>query len=263
MFSMAMWVAVIVAPMQGIAGDLHGLNTRDHQPAKLVAMEGDFDTVPGTQLILFGMPDLEMARTNWAIAIPHLGALIITHSWNGQVRGLKSFPRQDWPPAPQVFWSFRVMVGLWLLAAIGGWSLVQRFRGRLCEDPWLLRAVMAPAGFIAVAAGWTTTEVRRQPFTVYGLLRTADSASPIALPAIATSFAAFVVVYFIVFGAGFVYILQLMRRPPGETGAALVVVPGMSQASVALAGVSPAGVSPAGVTPAPALRPGPHPTVGA
>jgi len=98
MFSMAMWMAVIVGPLQLIAGDLHGLNTRDHQPAKLAAMEGDFDTVPGTPLILFGMPDLEAGRTDWAIAIPHLGALVITHRWNGAVRGLKSFPRQDGPP---------------------------------------------------------------------------------------------------------------------------------------------------------------------
>jgi cytochrome d ubiquinol oxidase subunit I len=223
MFSMAMWMAVIVAPMQLVAGDMHGLNTRDYQPAKLAAMEGDFDTVPGSPLILFGMPDLDKARTDWAMEVPHLGALIITHSWNGAVHGLKSFPKQDWPPAPVVFWSFRVMVGLGLLmAAIGAWSLVQRLRGRLHDDAWLLRAMVAmgPAGFIAILAGWTTTEVGRQPFTVYGMLRTADSAAPIALPAVTTSLAAFVIVYFIVFGAGLVYVLHLMRHPPriGTTG---------------------------------------------
>jgi cytochrome d ubiquinol oxidase subunit I len=248
MFSMAMWMAVIVAPMQLIAGDLHGLNTRDYQPAKLAAMEGDFDTVPGTPLILFGMPDLEAARTDRAVEIPHLGALILTHSWNGAVRGLKSFPRQDWPPAPYVFWSFRVMVGLGLLmAATGVWSLVQRFRGRLYNSAWLLHAavVMAPAGFLAVLAGWTTTEVGRQPFSVYGMLRTADSVSPVALPAVATSLAAFVVVYFIVFGAGLVYILHLMHRPPsaGETGPEMAVPQ-------------------AGITPAHPLRQGPRPVTG-
>jgi cytochrome d ubiquinol oxidase subunit I len=219
MFSMAMWMAVIVGPLQLIVGHLHGLNTRGHQPAKLAAMAGDFDTVPGKPLILFGMPDLEAGRTDRAIAISHLGALVITHSWNGAVRGLKSFPRQLWPPAPYTFWSFRVMVGLGLLMiAIGGWSLVQRLCGRLYDDQWLLRAAaaMGPAGFIAVLAGLTTTEVGRQPFIVYGVLRTADSASPIALPAIATSFAAFAVIYFIVFGAGFVHIVHLMRRPPAR-----------------------------------------------
>ena len=249
MFSMAMWMAVIVAPMQLIAGDLQGLNTRDYQPAKLAAMEGDFDTVPGTPLILFGMPDLEAARIDWAIEIPHLGALILTHSWNGAVRGLKSFPRQDWPPAPYVFWSFRLMVGLGLLmAAAGVWSLVQRFRGRLYDSAWLLHAavVMAPAGFIAVLAGWTTTEVGRQPFSVYGMLRTVDSISPVALPAVATSLAAFVVVYFIVFGAGLIYILHLMDRPPstGETGSEMAVPQ-------------------AGITPAHPLRQGPRPVIGA
>jgi cytochrome d ubiquinol oxidase subunit I len=249
MFSMAMWMAVIVAPIQLIAGDLQGLNTRDYQPAKLAAMEGDFDTVPGTPLILFGMPNLEAARTDRAIEIPHLGALILTHSWNGAVRGLKSFPRQDWPPAPYVFWSFRVMVGLGLLmAAAGVWSLVQRFRGRLYDSAWLLHTavVMAPAGFIAVLAGWTTTEVGRQPFSVYGMLRTADSISPVALPAVATSLAAFVVVYFIVFGAGLVYILHLMHRPPsaGETGPEMAVPQ-------------------AGITLAHPLRQGPRPVIGA
>ncbi|MDB5403883.1 MAG: cytochrome bd ubiquinol oxidase subunit [Acetobacteraceae bacterium] len=246
MFSMAMWMALIVAPIQLIAGDMHGLNTRDYQPAKLAAMEGDFDTEPGTPLILFGMPDLDAARTDWAVPIPHLGALIITHSWNGAVRGLKSFPRQDWPPAPYIFWSFRVMVGIGLLMiTLGGWSLIQRVRSRLYEDSWLLRAAVAmgPAGFIAVLAGWTTTEVGRQPFTVFGVLRTADSTSPIALPAVATSFAAFVVVYSIVFGTGFVYILHLMRRPPGV-------------------GTTETGVLQAGAMPADALGPGPHPALG-
>ncbi|HEY6432576.1 MAG TPA: cytochrome ubiquinol oxidase subunit I [Acetobacteraceae bacterium] len=241
MFSMAMWMAAIVAPIQIVAGDQHGLNTGEYQPAKVAALEGDFDTRPGTPLILFGMPNMQEARTDWEVSIPHLGALILTHTWNGAVKGLKSFPRQDWPPAPYVFWSFRVMVGLGLLmVAIGWWSLVERFRHRLYDTTLLLWAAvaMAPAGFIAVLAGWTTTEVGRQPFTVFGLLRTADSASPIDLPGVATSLVAFVVVYFIVFGAGFTYVLHLMQRPPtvGEPGPKKGVP-----------------VRSAGITPAPAL----------
>ncbi len=217
MFSMAMWMAAIVAPLQVIAGDQHGLNTLRYQPAKVAAMEGDFRTEPGTSLKLFGLPNMKEGRTDYALAIPHLGALILTHEWNGTVRGLDSFPRQDWPPAPWVFWSFRLMVALgFAMVGLGWWSLVLRARGRLFRSPALLRAalVMAPSGFIAVLAGWTTTEVGRQPFTVYGLMRTAQSASPIGTPGVAASLAAIVVVYLIVFGVGFRYLLRLMRRPP-------------------------------------------------
>jgi cytochrome bd ubiquinol oxidase subunit I len=223
MFSMAMWMAAIVAPLQVIAGDQQGLNTLRYQPAKVAAIEGDFRTVPGTSLKLFGLPDLRAGRTEYQVAVPHVGALILTHSWNGTVRGLDSFPRQDWPPAPWVFWSFRLMVALgFAMVGLGWWSLWLRWRGRLFASPWLLRAAlaMAPSGFIAVLAGWTTTEVGRQPFTVYGLLRTAQSASPIQTAGVAASFAAIALVYLLVFGAGFRYVLRLLRRPPevGQRG---------------------------------------------
>ena len=169
------------------------------------------------------MPDMANERTDWAVEIPHLGALILTHTWDGAIKGLKEFPPQDRPNSPVVFWAFRIMVGLGLLmAAVGVWAAWLRLRGRLYASPWLRRAVlaMAPSGFIALLAGWTVTEVGRQPFTVYGLLRTADSVSPVGLPGVAASLAAFVVVYAIVFGAGFVFLLRLVRRPPtvGETG---------------------------------------------
>jgi cytochrome bd ubiquinol oxidase subunit I len=223
MFSMAMWMAAIVAPIQILAGDQHGLDTLAHQPAKIAALEGDWETRPATPLILFGMPDMQEERTKWALEVPHLGALILTHTWNGTIKGLKAFPPEDRPDSPVVFWAFRVMVGLGLLmAAVGLWSAWLRVRGRLYESIWLRRAVlaMAPAGFIALLAGWTVTEVGRQPYTVYGLLRTADSVSPIALPGIATSLAAFVIVYLIVFGTGFLFLFRLLRRPPtvGEPG---------------------------------------------
>jgi cytochrome d ubiquinol oxidase subunit I len=223
MFSMAMWMAAIVAPIQVIAGDQQGLNTLKYQPAKIAALEGDFESQPGTPLILFGMPNMKQERVEGEIAIPHLGAMVLTHTWNGEVRGLKSFPPRDRPYSPVVFWSFRLMVGLGLLmVAVGWWSLVERWRQRLYETRLLQRVVlaMAPAGFIAVLAGWTTTEVGRQPYTVYGMLRTVQSTSPIALPGVATSLAAFVVVYLVVFGAGFLYLLRLMARPPtaGEHG---------------------------------------------
>jgi cytochrome bd ubiquinol oxidase subunit I len=219
MFSMAMWMAVVVAPIQIFVGDLHGLNTLKHQPAKIAAMEGHYETQKGAPLYLFGLPDNAAAETKYAIGIPKLGSLILTHEWDGELKGLKDFPREDWPPAPVVFWSFRIMVGLGLLMLlIGAASLLLRPGGRRYATPLLHRAavLMGPSGFIAVLAGWVTTEVGRQPFTVYGLLRTADSVSPIGLPGVATSLIAFIVVYFIVFGAGTFYILRMMGKTPGS-----------------------------------------------
>jgi len=217
MFSMAMWMATIVAPVQIVAGDLHGLNTLEHQPAKIAAMEGHYETQRGAPLYLFGWPDDEAEETKFAIAVPKLGSLILTHDWEGEVKGLKEWPREERPPSTLVFWSFRVMVGLgFLMALLGLLSLIWRFTGGLYTTRWLHCAAIAmgPAGFVAVIAGWITTEVGRQPYTIYGLLRTVDSVSPIGLPGVATSLIAFIVVYFIVFGAGTFYILRLMYRMP-------------------------------------------------
>jgi cytochrome d ubiquinol oxidase subunit I len=223
MFSMAMWMAVLVAPLQLVAGDLHGLNTLEHQPAKVAAMEGHFESGRGQPLILFGWPDMEAEETKYALSIPKLGSLILTHDWEGEIKGLKHWPREDRPNATIVFWSFRLMVGIGLLMiGLGAASLLARWAGRLYDHPLLLRfaVLMGPTGFVAVLAGWTTTEVGRQPYTVYGLLRTAESASPIAAPALAGSLLAFIIVYLVVFGAGTFYLLRLMAKPPhpGEQG---------------------------------------------
>ncbi|OUS14436.1 cytochrome ubiquinol oxidase subunit I [Rhodospirillales bacterium 47_12_T64] len=217
MFSMAMWMAVIVAPIQIVAGDFHGLNTLEYQPAKIAAMEGHFDTRKGAPLILFGIPDMEDEKVHYALEIPKLGSLILTHDLEGEIRGLKEWAREDRPNVSIIFWSFRIMVGLgFLMVALGGWSLIRRLQGRLFDTLLMLRfaILMGPTGFVALLAGWITTEVGRQPYTVYGLLRTADSISPIDAPAVAISLLAFVVVYFTVFGIGLVYILRLMRRTP-------------------------------------------------
>jgi cytochrome bd ubiquinol oxidase subunit I len=219
MFSMAMWMAALVAPIQILAGDRHGLDTLEHQPAKVLAMEGDYDSSPhGAPLILFGFPDDRAERTRFAIAIPRLGSLILKHDSRAALPGLKDFPRRDRPSAAIVFWSFRIMVGLgFLMFGLGVWSLVARLRGRLYQ--WrrlhLFALAMAPAGFVAVIAGWVTTEVGRQPWLVYGLLRTRDALSPVGAPAVAASLIAFIIVYFTVFSAGILYILKLMARPPG------------------------------------------------
>lgn len=219
MFSMAMWMAAVVAPVQIVAGDFHGLNTLKHQPAKIAAMEGHYEeSVKGASLYLFGLPDNDAGETRYAIAIPKLGSLILTHDWDGELQGLKAFPRENWPPAPVVFWSFRIMVGLGMLMALLGLvSLALRLGGRIYTNHWLHRAAIAmgPSGFVAVLAGWVTTEVGRQPFTIYGLLRTSESVSPIGLPGVSASLIAFVIVYFIVFGAGVFYLLRLMGKTPG------------------------------------------------
>jgi cytochrome d ubiquinol oxidase subunit I len=218
MFSMAMWVAALVAPLQIAAGDAHGLNTLKHQPAKVLAMEGDYHPSPsGAPLVLFGMPDNARAEVRCRLEIPRLGSVILKHDPDAPLAGLTDFPRDAWPPVPIVFWSFRIMVGLgFAMLALGVWSLVARVRRRLYDWRWLHRAAVAmgPAGFVAVLAGWVTTEVGRQPYTVYGLLRTSESSSPLAAPAVAASLLAFALTYFVVFGAGAYYLLRLMAKPP-------------------------------------------------
>jgi cytochrome d ubiquinol oxidase subunit I len=215
-FSMAMWMAAIVTPIQMIAGDLQGRNTLQYQPAKVAAIEGDFDS--GVEpLNLIGWPDVRAGRMTHNFAVPHLGSVILTHEWNGKIQGLNSFPRSDWPVVVAAFFAFRVMVGLGLLMfTVGLVSLYLRLRRKLHETAWFHRCavVMGPAGFIAIVAGWTTTETGRQPWTVYGLLRTTDSVSQITLAEVATSFAVILVIYTIVFGVGIRYLLAMMAKPP-------------------------------------------------
>lgn len=238
MFSMAMWMAAIVAPIQLLAGDEHGINTLAHQPAKVMAMEGHFDDHPnGAPLILFGIPDDRAEVVRYKVEIPKLSSLILKHDLNAPLAGLKSVPREDRPPSQVIFYSFRLMVGLGLaMIALGLWSLWARFRGRLYDTPWLHRLALAmgPSGFVAVIAGWVTTEVGRQPWTIYGLLRTKDAVSAIATPGIAGSLVAFVIVYFFVFAAGILYILKLMAKPP-EQGE-----PDAADAPIRSAGITPA-----------------------
>jgi cytochrome d ubiquinol oxidase subunit I len=217
MFSMAMWMALIVAPLQLIAGHTHGENTLEYQPAKIAAMEGHFETKSGQPLILFGDPDAEAGTVHNAIEIPKLGSWVLTGDMNAEVKGLDAFPKEEWPPIDIVFWSFRIMVGIgMLMILVGLWSGYERLRGNLFEARWLQRfsLVMGPMGFVAVVAGWVVTEVGRQPWTIYGELTTAASASPIETPAVTTSLLAFIVVYFIIFGAGTFYLIRLMGKTP-------------------------------------------------
>jgi cytochrome bd ubiquinol oxidase subunit I len=218
MFSMAMWMAAVVAPLQIFAGDQHGLNTLEYQPRKIAAMEGHFETQRGAPLVLFGIPNAKDERMDYAVEIPKLGSLLLTHDMNGEIKGLKEWPKDQRPPVAPVFFAFRIMVGIgFAMLGMGLWSLWLRFKGQLYDAPWMHRAavVMAPSGFIALLAGWTVTEVGRQPYTIYTLLTTAQSAAPIDAAAVGASLIAFILVYFAVFGAGLFYIFREIAKTPG------------------------------------------------
>ena len=183
-----------------------------------MAMEGHYDSYEaGAPLYLFGIPDDENQELKYKVGIPKLSSLILKHDLNAPLDGLDTIPDEDQPPVAIVFWSFRIMVGIgFLMLGVGLFGLWARFRGRLYEAKWLHRfaLVMGPSGLVAVLAGWITTEVGRQPYTVYGILRTSESASPLSAPAVGASLMAFIIVYFFVFGAGVFYILRLMNHAP-------------------------------------------------
>ncbi|MFK3819938.1 cytochrome ubiquinol oxidase subunit I [Pseudomonas sp. NPDC089407] len=219
MLSMAMWMALIVAPIQAVIGDFHGLNTLKHQPVKIAAIEGHWENTPGepTPLILFGIPDMQAETTRFKVEIPALGSLILTHSLDQQVPAMKEFPAEDRPNSTIIFWSFRVMVALGLLMiAAGLWSLLLRKGGKLYSSRPFLHFVMwmGPSGLIAILAGWFTTEIGRQPWVVYGVMRTADGVSNHSYAQLGFTLVAFVVVYFALFGTGFAYMMRLVRKGP-------------------------------------------------
>jgi cytochrome bd ubiquinol oxidase subunit I len=219
MLSMALWMLLAVTPLQALVGDAHGLNTLKYQPAKLAAIEGHWENDPGegVPLILFGWPDMQAETTRWKVEVPRAGSLLLTHSWDGQIPALKDFRPEDRPNATIVFWTFRVMVGLgglMILLALAG--LLLRRGGRIHRTRVFLRFVlcMGPAGLVALLAGWFTTEIGRQPWIVHGLMRTADAVSPVGAAQLGFSLVLFVVVYFVVFGAGTTYLLRLIAKGP-------------------------------------------------
>ena len=220
MFSLAMWMLVVMAPLQIVLGDLHGENTRDHQPVKLAAIEGNWNPPPpgeGEPMRLFAIPDMAARRNHYEVAIPDVGSLYLRHNLQGTIHSLNQYPQDTLPWVPLVFWSFRVMVGLGLLMTFAGVAgLVVRLRRRLFYARWLLRlmVLMAPAGFVAMLAGWVVTEAGRQPWTVYGLLRTAESASPVSPSLVLGSLVCIVTVYLALFGLGLWFLLRILSRPP-------------------------------------------------
>jgi len=220
MLGMGLSLLVWLAPLQLVIGDLHGLNTLEYQPAKIAALEAHWDTERGFPLILFAIPDPKTEKNNYEISIPALGSLILTHDWNGEVKGLKSFPPEDRPNPIIPFFAFRIMVGIgMIMIAVGIVGSVLWLTGRLYGSRWFLRTMVlvSPLGFLAVLSGWFVAEVGRQPWTVYGVLRTADAVSPVPGGSVLASLILFVLVYGIVFGAGLYYIGKLVQRGPDET----------------------------------------------
>jgi cytochrome d ubiquinol oxidase subunit I len=216
MIAMGVMLATVLVPVQAVIGDLHGLNTLEHQPAKLAAMEGIWDTRAGQPAVLFAIPDASAEANRAEISIPKLASLYLTHDWDGTVKGLKDFAREDRPPVAPVFFGFRIMVGMWaVMLALTLWAWWLAWRRRLFSaKPFLRAATWAiPVGYIAVTAGWVTTEVGRQPFVVYGHLRTADAVTPTLTGGdVLVSLLLYTVVYVAVFGAGLYYLVRLVQR---------------------------------------------------
>ena len=218
MLSMALWLLTVLVPLQMWLGDMHGRNTLHYQPAKLAAIEARWETGSRIPLTLLAWPDEKAAVNLYAIDVPLLGSLILTHDPNGTVRGLKDWPRDQWPPVAVPFFAFRVMVGIGVvmlgMVALSWWL---RLRRRLYTAGWFLVCcqLVAPLGFIAVLAGWTTTEVGRQPWTVYGLMRTELSVSPsLTGRDVLLSLIGYAIVYLIMYPAGLLLMARLVRRGP-------------------------------------------------
>jgi cytochrome d ubiquinol oxidase subunit I len=215
--SLAMWMLLVAAPSQIFIGDLHGLNTLKHQPMKVAAMEGNWTTMRGMPLMLFAIPDQDSAKNHFEIGIPRLGSFILKHDLDGEVAGLDQVPPNERPPVAIVFYSFRLMIGLGIfmvLLALAG--LLLRLRGRLQSSKLFHRLCVlgTPSGFVAILAGWVVTEVGRQPWTVYGLLRTRDSTSLVGREVVATSLGLFALVYGILMVAFLFYLARLIAHGP-------------------------------------------------
>jgi len=217
MMRMGLGMVAILAPLQLVIGDLHGLNTAKHQPAKIAAMEAHWDGSKPGDFHIFAWPDREAETNRFAISIPKAASLVITHDPNGLFPGLKDFPRDERPPVAPVFFAFRVMLacGMLMIATglVGAWLW---WRKRLFTTRWFLKAVAPqwPLGFVAILTGWMVTEIGRQPWLAHGILRTADAISPVSAGSLVVSLSAFIIVYTLVFGMGILYVRRLLAKGP-------------------------------------------------
>jgi cytochrome bd ubiquinol oxidase subunit I len=223
MIAMGVALASVLVPAQAVIGDLHGLNTLRHQPTKLAAIEGVWESGRGQPAVLFAIPDEKAEANRLEVAVPKLGSYYLTHDWNGYVEGLKHAAKADRPPVAPVFFGFRAMVGMWLvMLALTLWAWVLALRRRLYTSRAYLRTATwaVPVGYIAVTAGWITTEIGRQPWVVYRHLRTAEAVTPTISGAdVLASLLLYALVYLIIFGAGAYYLVRIVQRGvPGTVG---------------------------------------------
>ena len=213
--SMCLWLILIGAPAQAVIGDFHGLNTMEHQPIKIAAIEGNWETVRGMPLLLFAIPDQDAERNHFEIGIPKLGSLILTHDLNGEIPGLKTVAPEERPPVWIVFWAFRIMVGIGLLmigCALAG--LVLRKGDRYWRQPWFLNTLrlMAFTPFVAVLCGWVVTEVGRFPWLVYEQMNQLDGLTPsLTGPMVLFTLLGYITVYAAIFSAGIYYLMRVLR----------------------------------------------------
>lgn len=214
----ALFWACFFAPMQLVLGDLHGIQTFHHQPIKVAAMEGLWDTTKGAPMTLFAIPDMENEKNHYEIAIPNLASLYLTHSWNGEVKGLKSVPKKDRPYVPLVFFSFRIMVGIGLLFIfLSFWGLWLWRKSRIFTHRFYLRSLIfaAPLGFVATIAGWIVTEVGRQPWVIQGLMRIEDAGSKhITASKVGSTLSAFIIIYMLLLALFIYFIFRLIKNTP-------------------------------------------------
>lgn len=227
-FSICLWLLAFLVPAQIMIGDQHGLNTGEHQPMKLAAIEARWETARRVPITVMAWPNTSEERNDYAIEIPLLGSLILTHSLDGEVKGLKEVPPSERPPILPVFLAFRVMVGCgFVMFAVALLGLFLRWRGRLFDCRWYQLACMAcmPLGFIATLAGWVVTEVGRQPYVVYGHLRTADAVSSISGGAVASSIAIALLLYNLLLLGFLWYAAGLVWRGPSSGVPTMPVVP--------------------------------------
>ena len=237
MLSATLWLLTILVPLQIFIGDMHGENTLEYQPAKLAAIEANWETQARAPWVVFAWPDAEAEVNRFAIEIPLAGSLILTHDVNGVVPGLKDVPRDERAPVAIPFFAFRIMLAigsLFLLMVVLALGL--RWRGRLYDSVYFQRACLAtaPLGFVAVIAGWTMTEVGRQPWTVYGLLRTAELVTPSLTGFdVLLSLTGYMAAYLVIFPAGIFFMARVVRHGPVDANGALPVEGGRPREPIA------------------------------
>jgi cytochrome bd ubiquinol oxidase subunit I len=222
------FVAAALIPIQILVGDLHGLNTFEHQPAKVAAMEGVWETERGAPALAFAIPNEEERRNDYAIGIPKLASLILTHDLNGEIKGLNEFEGKH-PPVAPVFWGFRVMVGIGMLMLAVSWVSVWQSRKQGLLKPWLARMLVAMSfsGWVATLAGWYVTEIGRQPYLVYGVLLTKDAASATAAPIIGLSLGLYLSLYVVLIISYISVLFYLARNAHKKSTPLTIEEPGL------------------------------------